>query len=395
MATQKPERFDQVDWDEVSRSNGVSLSVNTKGMLATSLPLLGLAAYDWQFVGRREATFAFLGLAFDVPGIDYVFAFTLLLFAFYVLLPLHQNPRMTAYYWQEFKRNRPAVVSLVWLGFVFAGGLVGPLFVNVPQQDVLAGHQPPVFLTVDEANTAQCLGDIVNGRCQGTWEYPLGTTRGGKGVFVSIVHGMTISMKIGFIATTLAVTMGVLFGTVSAYAGGWVDEVLMRYVDIQQSWPTLIMYLLVLYVFGGGLVVFILLFGLFSWEGMARYVRSKALSVAEEEYIQAVRMSGASTYRVVRRHVVPNTASSIITDITLLVPAFLLAEAQLAFLGLGDSGVPSWGQLISAGRSDLAFAPWIVLAPGLMLFLTILAFNFLGDALLDALNPEAEAEAER
>jgi peptide/nickel transport system permease protein len=95
----------------------------------------------------------------------------------------------------------------------------------------------------------------------------------------------------------------------------------------------------------------------------------------------------------VRKHVVPNVASSIITQLTLLIPGFLLAEAQLAFLGIGDSAVPSWGQLISAGRSDLAFAPWIVLAPGIVLFLTILAFNFIGDALLDALNPEAEAES--
>ena len=202
-------------------------------------------------------------------------------------------------------------------------------------------------------------------------------------------------MKIGFIATFIAVLFGTTFGTVSAYAGGWVDEILMRYVDIQASFPTLVFYLLIIYTFGGGLWLLILLLGIFSWEGMARYVRSKALSVTEEEYIKAVKVSGASSFRVVRRHMVPNTASSIITDTTLLIPGFLLAEAQLSFLGLGDPTVASWGQLIAAGRDALAFAPWIVLAPGLMLFLTILAFNFVGDALLDALNPEAAAEAER
>ena len=159
--------------------------------------------------------------------------------------------------------------------------------------------------------------------------------------------------------------------------------------------PTLIMYLLIIYIFGGSLWLLILLLGIFSWEGMARYVRSKALSVSEEEFIKASKISGASTYRVVGRHVIPNTASSIITDITLLVPGFLLAEAQLSFLGLGDSSVDSWGQIIAGGRDALAFAPWIVLTPGIVLFLTILAFNFVGDALLDALNPEAAAEAER
>jgi len=394
MATKKPERFDEVDWDEVSGSSRFSLTVNGKAFLATALPIVALAIYDWQFTGKRESTFEFIGVDFDVPGIDYLFAISLLIFLFYMILPLYQNPRLTKYYWKEFKRNRPAVVSLGWLGVVFVVGLVGPLFVPAPEQSVLAGHQPPVFLSIDTANIPQCLGETSNNLCYGTWEYPLGTTQAGKGVFASIVHGMTISMKIGFIATLIAVTIGTAFGTVSAYAGGWVDEILMRYVDIQASTPTLILYLLIIYIYGGGLPLLILLLGLFSWEGMARYVRSKALSVSEEEYIKAVKVSGASSYRVIRRHVIPNSASSIITDVTLLIPLFLLAEAQLAFLGLGDPTVASWGQLISAGRNDLAFAPWIVLAPGLMLFLTILAFNFLGDALLDALNPEAEAEAE-
>ena len=395
MGTKQSERFDQVDWNDIGESSRLSLSVNTIGFLATALPIVALALYDWQLLGRREPTFGFLGLEADIVGVDYLFAISLLIFGFYLLLPLYQNPRLTRYYWSQFKRNRPAIVSLGWLAFVFVIGLIGPLFIDAPEQSILYGHQPPAFLSIDSANVPQCVGEVSGGRCYGTWEYPLGTTQGGKGVFAGIVHGMTISMKIGFIATLIAVVIGTAFGTVSAYAGGWVDEILMRYVDIQASWPTLIMYLLIIYSFGGGLPLLILLLGLFSWEGMARYVRSKALSVSEEEYIQAVRVSGASSYRVIRRHVIPNSASSIITDITLLIPAFLLAEAQLAFLGLGDPTVASWGQLIDSGRNDLSFAPWITLAPGIMLFLTILAFNFLGDALLDALNPEAESEADR
>jgi len=395
MATKKPERFDEVDWNEISGSTRLDFSLNTLLMLATAVPLFALYVYDWQFVGRREDTFDFIGWETSIDGIDYMFIFTLLVFAFYLVLPLYQNQRMTKHYWNQFKRNRPAVVSLIWIAVIFVGGLIGPLLMNAPEQDILAAHQPPVFMTVNQANVPTCLGEVSSGQCHGTWEYPLGTTQGGKGVLTSIVHGMTITMKIGFISTMIAVSIAVVFGTVSAYAGGMVDEVLMRYVDIQQSWPTLIMFLLILYIYGGGIALFIFLFGIFSWGGMARYVRSKSLSISEEEYIQAVRVSGAGSYRIIRRHVVPNSASSIITDITLLIPGFLLAEAQLSFLGLGDPEIPSWGQLIAAGRTDLAFAPWIVLAPGIILFLTILAFNFLGDALLDALNPEAEAEADR
>ncbi|ELZ48271.1 binding-protein-dependent transporters inner membrane component [Halorubrum coriense DSM 10284] len=392
MATEESERFDQVDWNDLSRSGRFDLSINSLGMLLTTLPLALLGVYDWQFTGRRTPTFEFIGLDRGLETIDFFFIFTLLLAFWYLVVPLYQNPRMTRYYWKEFKRNRPAVVSLGWLAIVFVGGLFGPLIMDPPQQELLIAYQPPVFTSVVDTTPATCVGEVVSGQCQGTWQHPLGTTQGGKDVFTMIVYGMTISMQIAFITTTIVAVIGVTFGTLSAYAGGWVDEVMMRFVDIILSFPTFLMFLLILYIYGGGLGMFIVVFSLFAWGGMARYVRSKSLSISEEEFIKASRISGASTYQVIRGHVVPNAASSIITNLTLLIPGFLLFEAQLAFLGIGDSAVPSWGQLISAGRSDLSFAPWIVLAPGIVLFLTILAFNFLGDALLDALNPEAEAE---
>jgi peptide/nickel transport system permease protein len=395
MATQRPDRFDQVNWDEITGSRRWSLSTNAKGLLVTVVPVIAVALSDWLLLDRRTPTFEPIGFDIDMPILDYMFVFTLLLFAFYVIVPLYQHPRLTRYYWREFKRNRPAVISLAWLGIVFGVGLLGPLLIKAPEQNVIHSYQPPVYLSINDANAASCLGEVANGRCFGTWQYPLGTTRAGKDILGMLITGFSITLKIGFISTFIAVILGSTVGTVSAYAGGWVDEILMRYVDIQASWPTLIFYLLIIYAFGGSLWLLILLLGIFSWEGMARYVRSKALSISEEEYIKALNISGASSFRIVRRHVVPNSASSIITDITLLVPGFLLAEAQLSFLGLGDTTVDSWGQIIASGRDALAFAPWIVLLPGFTLFLTILAFNFVGDALLDALNPEAEAEADR
>ncbi|WP_423996999.1 ABC transporter permease [Halorubrum trapanicum] len=394
MATEKSEQFDQVDWNDLSRSGRFDLSINSIGMLLTALPLVLLAVYDRFLIGQRTQTFEFLGIERGLATIDFFFIFTLFLAFWYLVLPLYQNPRMTRYYWKEFKRNRPAVVSLGWLGIVFVGGIVGPIVMDPPQQQLLVAYQPPVFTSVVDTTPATCVGELANGRCHGTWQHPLGTTGGGKDVFTMIVYGMLISMQIGFITTTIVATIGISFGTLSAYAGGWVDEIMMRFVDIILSFPTFLMFLLILYIYGAGLGMFIVVFSLFAWGGTARYIRSKSLSISEEEFIKASRISGASTYQVIRGHVVPNAASSIITQLTLLIPGFLLAEAQLAFLGIGDSTVPSWGQLIASGRSDLSFAPWIVLAPGIVLFLTILAFNFLGDALLDALNPEAEAESE-
>ncbi len=408
MPPEKPERFDQVDWTEYANPTGWQRSTNTRYFLYSTVPVLALGLYDWLVVGPREATFVrlgadlglsgpfqMIGLTHDPAGIDYLFVGTLLLFVWYLLVPLYQNPRMTRYYWTRFKRNRPALGGLGWLFLVFAGGLIGPFVLNTPSQDILTAHQPPAFTSVDEATVPLCVGEVENGRCYGTWEHPLGTDNTGRDVFSSIIHGMTISMQIAFITTAVVAVIGVSVGTVAAVSGGWVDEGLMRVVDIVLSFPTLPFYLLILYSFGASLSMFILVFALFAWGGTARYVRSKALSVSEAEYINESRLSGASTSYIIRRHVIPNTASSIITQLTLLIPVFLLAEAQIAFLGLGDSDVPSWGQLIAAGRTDLAFAPWIVLAPGIALFLTILAFTFVGDALLDALDPEAKTEADR
>ncbi len=408
MATQKPTKFDQVDWDNLTGSGRFKISINMKLLLVTGVPVLLLGLYDHFLVGDREATFVrlgedlglssqfeALGLDFNPTSVDILFVFTIFLFLWYLVLPLYQNMRMTKYYWKEFKRNRPAVISLIWLTIIFVGGVLGPFFVAMPEQDLFAAYQPPVFGSIDQVHVNQCVGEISDGRCQGTWEYPLGTTRGGQDVLAMVIHGMTVTMQIAFITTMIVAAIGITFGTVSAYAGGWVDEIMMRFVDIVLSFPTLLFFLLILYIYGAGLGMFILVFGLFGWGATARYVRSKALSVSEEEFVKATKISGAGTYRIVRRHVVPNTASSIITQLTLIIPGFLLAEAQLAFLGIGDTAVPTWGQAISSGRNAIDFAPWIVLVPGMALFLTILAFNFLGDAILDALNPEAEAESEK
>jgi peptide/nickel transport system permease protein len=421
MATEKPDRFDNVNWDDYAKQRRFSLSINTKLALVTILPVLAAGLFDWQYIGGREVSskqlgavfgqemgpvstalqesgimglMQGLGIRFDYEPVDYMFLITLFLFAFYIVLGMWQNKRMTKYYWAEFKRNRPAVVSLVWLGILAVGGLIGPLFYPKPEKAFLESHQPPAFMEIENTYPSTCVGEVTDGMCQGTWKYPLGTTGEGEDILGFVIHGMTVSMQIAFIVTFIVVILGVAFGTVSAYGGGWVDEILMRFTDIVLSFPTLIMFLLLVYIYGSSLGLFILIFAAFSWGGTARYVRSKALSVSEEEFIKATRISGSSVRRVVTKHVVPNTASSIVTQLTLLTPGFLLFEAQLSFLQLG-ANVPSWGQLIAAGRSDLSFAPWIVLVPGTVLFLTILAFNFVGDALLDALNPEAQAEADK
>ncbi|MFB6108733.1 MAG: ABC transporter permease [Haloplanus sp.] len=380
--------FETVDWDETGRRLS-TLSRRDRWALAAFLVLAGAFAYDFLVLPSNRPTVTW-PVVWNVTQLDWLFVATLLALSLYVVVPLADNRRLTAYYWREFRKNRLAVLSLAYLLVVFLVGVVGPLFLEKPDLALQRGYQPPVFVGVGETVTVNCLGAVRDGLCHGTWAHPLGTTSDGKDILVLIVYGMQVSMKVGLISTLLVVTIGTTVGTVAAYGGGLVDEVLMRYVDVQLVFPAFFLYLLLIYLFGGSLFMFILVFGLTGWGSMARLVRSEALQRAEESYVTAARGAGAGTFYVIRRHLVPNVSNTVITAATLLIPGFILFEASLSFLSLGDPTVPSWGQVIAAGRSDLSTAWWVSTFPGVFLFTTILAFNFVGDALRDALDPRQE-----
>jgi peptide/nickel transport system permease protein len=392
------ETFEDIDWSE--DGGRAVLSQRDLGMLG-GLAVLGVAlAYDYLVVPADAATVAFAlppgiplfgdRFVWDVTQLDWLFLLTLLAMAFYVVVPLSDNRRLTAYYWRQFKKNRLAVVSLAYLVVVFLIGTLGPVFISAPELALAQQYQPPVFTTVDSSVPIQCVGEVSGDVCHGSFAHPLGTTADGKDILVLVIYGMQVSMKLGLITTLLVISIGTAVGTVAAYTGGTVDELLMRYVDIQLTFPTFLLYLLLVFLFGGSLFMFIVLFGLTSWGGIARLVRSEALQLREEEYVLAARSAGADAAYVIRRHLVPNVSSTVITAATLAIPGYILAEAALSFLQLGDPTIPSWGQVIAAGRSDLDTAWWISTFPGFFLFFTILAFNFMGDALRDALDPRAD-----
>jgi peptide/nickel transport system permease protein len=380
--------FEAVDWSETG-SRLSTLSRRDRGALLTGLVLVAVFLYDYLLLPASRPTITF-PVEWNVTQLDWLFVTTLLALVFYVAVPLYDNRRLTAYYWREFRKNRMAVLSLGYLLVVFLIGVVGPLFLEKPTLALDQAYQPPVYMSVDSTVPVNCVGEVVNGRCQGTMAHPLGTTGDGKDILVLVIYGMQVSMKVGLISTLLVVTIGTTVGTVAAYGSGLVDELLMRYVDIQLVFPAFFLYLLLTYLFGGSLFMFIVIFGLTGWGSIARLVRSEALQRAEEEYITAARSAGAGTLYVIRRHLVPNVSNSVITAATLLIPGFILFEASLSFLSLGDPTVPSWGQVIATGRSDLSTAWWISTFPGVFLFTTILAFNFMGDALRDALDPRQE-----
>lgn len=336
-----------------------------------------------------------IDLSFTVSPVGWMFSLTLLLLTYYGLVPLYENPRMTRHYWKEFRRNKAAVISLLFLVVIFLVGVVGSRLLERPSESPGNESLPPVGVSVEGFVTGiNCPADPTKSVCEGSWEHPLGTTTSGVDILVASINGMEVSMQVGLIATAISITLAAAVGVVAAYSGGLVDEALMRYVDLQLTFPTFFLFLLLAYTIGGSLFLLILIFGFFGWGSTARITRAEALQRVEMPYVQAARNAGASTLWVIRRHILPNVTNTLVTAATLAIPGIILAEAAFAFIGIGDATVYSWGQLIADGRGVLGRAWWISTIPGVFLFLTILAINFLGDALRDALDPRQGGSGE-
>ncbi|WP_248910857.1 ABC transporter permease [Halocatena marina] len=376
--TEQPS-FTDIDWEEQAVSTARLSRTAIVEIIAFTV-LIGGFVYDYAFLNKSATiTWPFV---WDINSAEWMFLGTLLILVFHAVVPLYQNPRMTAYYWKEFKKNKAAVASLILLIVIFVIGIVGPIVLSPPEVQFTDRISPPVF---------NPLGS------DGTWEHPFGTTDQGMDVAKLVIFGMRVSMEVGLTAMVMAVGIGSIVGTVAAYATSierdWIDELLMRYVDIQSVFPVFLMLLIIIYLFSAQLWFIIALYGIFSWEGIARATRSEGLQRAEEEYVQAARAAGANTGSIVRRHMIPNVSNSIITLATLLIPGFILGEATLAFLGFSDPGVFSWGRTISLGRDNLTSAWWISTIPGIFLAFTALAFSFIGDAMRDALDPRQQADS--
>jgi peptide/nickel transport system permease protein len=184
--------------------------------------------------------------------------------------------------------------------------------------------------------------------------------------------------------------IGTIIGVSSAYFGGAVDNMLMRFTDIMMTFPFFLLLVFIVFLFGADLALIILIIGLTGWTGAARIVRSEALSLRTREFILASRALGANSTRIIFHHLIPNVMSTLIVIATLSIPGVILAEAALSFIGLGDPTVASWGRILNAGQDNLDTTWWVAVEPGIMLFLTVLSFNFLGDGLRDAFDPRSE-----
>jgi len=310
----------------------------------------------------------------------------------YGVYPLYTNRRLTRYYWDRTKKHRLAIIGLVFIILLFLVAIFGPFLTQDPTRaDFNEKNQPPVGFSIQQSLYDTVTNNFVTKAVPGTWKHPLGTDDKGRDMLAMLVSGARVSLQVGLMATLLAILIGTLIGVVAAYRGGWVDNLLMRVTDVMMTFPFFLLLVFIVFIFGPSLSFVILAIGLTGWTGVARLVRSDTLSLRTREFITASRSLGVSDTRIVLRHLVPNVASSIIVIATLSIPGVILAEAGLSFIGLGDPTVTSWGVVLNAGQRSLTDAWWIAVEPGLVLFITVLAFNFLGDGLRDTFDPRSQS----
>jgi len=217
-----------------------------------------------------------------------------------------------------------------------------------------------------------------------------GTDEFGRDLFARALYGARVSLTIGLLAMLLSKTIGTIYGAIAAYFGGLVDSVLMRLVDVVIAFPTFYLMLLLVGVFEANITLLVLILGLTSWPGTARYIRGEILSLKEQEFVESARAIGLPPHLVIVRHLIPSALSPVLVSAALSVAGMIGAEAGLSFLGLGiRPPIPSWGNMVSGGQDALLVAWWVAFFPGALLTLTLVSFSLLADGLRDALDPKA------
>lgn len=275
--------------------------------------------------------------------------------------------------WQDARRrfihNRAALISLLVLLLITLFVIFAPMFSSFAYDDTDWGMM-------------SAMPDTTSGH----W---FGTDSSGRDLLVRVAIGGRISLMVGIASALIAVIVGTLYGSLAGYLGGKIDSVMMRILEILNSFPFMFFVILLVTFFGRNILLIFAAIGMVSWLDMARIVRGQTLGLKRKEFIEAAHVGGVSTPSIVLRHIVPNVLGVVVVYASLLVPSMILFESFLSFLGLGtQEPLSSWGALLSDGANSMEVAPWLLLFPAGFLVVTLFCFNFIGDGLRDALDPK-------
>ena len=276
------------------------------------------------------------------------------------------KPGATREFWTRFCRNKGAVAGLAVIAVVIAVAALAPLlYPESPWRMVQRPFLPPFG-------------------AEGFW---FGTDTLGRDIGAGLVYGAQISLLVGVISTVVALAIGVTFGALAGYYGGWIDDALMRFTEVFQTIPNFALAIVLVAIFQPSIESVIVAIGVVSWPPVARLVRGEFLSLRSREFVQASVVLGQSNRRIIMTQILPNTLSPVIVMASLMVATAILLESSLSFLGLGDPNTMSWGYMIGAARTVVRQAWWMSFFPGVAILLTVLALNLVGEGLNDALNP--------
>jgi peptide/nickel transport system permease protein len=267
---------------------------------------------------------------------------------------------------KRFFKNRMAVAGSVIVFLLFVVSLLAPWF---------APYDPNAI-------------DLKQVLAAPSGEHPFGTDPLGRDVLSRMVWGAGISLKVGFVATGIAILIGTVLGAMAGYYGRWVDAVIMRFVDIMLCFPTFFLILAVIAILEPSIWNIMIIIGLTGWMGVTRLVRADFITLKERDFVQAARAIGAGDFRIIFLHILPNAMASVLVTATLGVAGAILTESALSFLGIGvQPPTPSWGNILTAGKDNIDIAWWLSLYPGLAILITVLGYNLLGEGIRDALDP--------
>jgi len=282
---------------------------------------------------------------------------------------ISKHSYIRAVFWPRLARNRFAVIGGAVVVFMLVISLTAPLIVPFGPNEINAW-------------------DVLNPPSLKHW---FGTDDLGRDVLSRVIYGARISLLVGFVAAGIAVLIGTVVGLLAGFYGGWIDNLLMRVVDIMFCFPAFFLILAVITFLSPSIWYIMIIIGLTGWMGVARMVRAEVLSIREMDYIMAARCIGCSDKRVIFRHILPNAVSPALVAATLGIAGAILTESALSFLGIGvQPPTPSWGNILTSGKDYIEFAWWLSLFPGLAILVTVLAYNLLGEGVRDALDPRVK-----
>jgi oligopeptide transport system permease protein len=265
-------------------------------------------------------------------------------------------------------RNRAAMAGAGLLALLVVAAVVGPYL------------SPFAYDAVNKADV--WLPPLRHG-------HPFGTDALGRDLLVRLLMGLRVSLAIGLVATLVSLLIGVAWGAIAGFVGGRVDETMMRIVDVLYSLPFIFFVILLMVTFGSNFILIFVAIGAVEWLTMSRIVRGQTLSLKHKEFVEAARAAGLDTGGIITRHIVPNLLGPVVVYVTLTIPAVILAESFLSFLGLGvQPPMASLGTLIATGAQDMELAPWLLVFPSVTMVAALMSFNFIGDGLRDAIDPK-------